>query len=89
MIRPRCSPARRAATQRDAMNMTEFAQGVVQSVDKERLANREKFLAAAAIMVCWTGLAMGGYTQIDPLIRMYELILGGLGVFGAAAWKAK
>lgn len=71
------------------MNMTEFAQGVVKSVDTERLQNREKFAAAVGIILTWTGLAVGGFTPMEPLIRMYELILGGLGVFGAAAWKAK
>lgn len=69
--------------------IAEFAQGVVQSVDKEKLANREKFLAGVAIMAAWTGLAVAGHTPMEPLIAMYQAILGGLGIGGAMAWKAK
>ena len=71
------------------MNMKDFAEGVVQSVDKEKLSNREKFLAALGIMCAWTGLAITGMTTMEPLITMYQMILGGLGVGGAMAWKAK
>ena len=55
----------------------------------EKLSNREKFLAATGIMACWTVLAITGHTPMEPLITMYQMILGGLGVGGAMAWKAK
>lgn len=71
------------------MNMKDFAEGVVQSVDKEKLSNREKFLAALGIISAWTGLAITGMTPMEPLITMYQMILGGLGIGGAMAWKAK
>ena len=67
----------------------EFAEGLVKSVDKEKLSNREKFLAATGIMACWTVLAITGHTPMEPLITMYQMILGGLGVGGAMAWRAK
>lgn len=40
-------------------------------------------------MACWTVLAITGHTPMEPLITMYQMILGGLGVGGAMAWKAK
>ncbi len=68
---------------------SEFVEGLVKSVDKENLSNLEKFLAATGIMACWTVLAITGHTPMEPLITMYQMILGGLGVGGAMAWKAK
>ena len=69
------------------MNMKEFAEGVVQSVEKEKLSNREKFIAALGIMTAWTALAITGHTPMEPLITMYQMILGGLGIGGAMAWQ--
>lgn len=67
--------------------VTEFATGVVKSVDKEKLSNREKMLAAIGIIVAWTGLALAGHTPMEPLIATYQMILGGLGIGGAMAWQ--
>jgi len=33
--------------------------------------------------------AITGHTPMEPLVTMYQMILGGLGVGGAMAWKAK
>jgi len=68
---------------------SEFVEGLVKSVDKEKLSNREKFLAATGIIAAWSILAVVGLTPMEPLITMYQMILGGLGVGGAMAWKAK
>lgn len=68
---------------------SEIVEGLVKSVDKEKLSNREKVLAATGIMACWTVLAITGHTPMEPLITMYQMILGGLGVGGAMAWRAK
>ena len=46
---------------------SEFVEGLVKSVDKEKLSNREKFLAATGIMACWTVLAITGNTPIWPM----------------------
>lgn len=44
---------------------SEFVEGLVKSVDKEKLSNREKFLAATGIMACWTVLAITGHTPTE------------------------
>lgn len=69
--------------------VAEFAQGVVKAVDKERLSNREKMLAATAVVAAWTALALAGHVSFEPLIATYQMILGGLGVGGAMAWQPR
>jgi len=69
------------------MNLSDIKQ-LVKGADMQ-LEDREKMLAGVAVMVSWTGLAIAGMTPVEPLIGMYQMILGGLGVGGAMAWKAK
>lgn len=69
------------------MNLADIKQ-IVKGADVH-LEDREKMLAGVAVMAAWTGLAIAGMTPVEPLIVMYQMILGGLGVFGAAKWQPK
>jgi len=69
------------------MNLSDIKQ-FVKGADMQ-LEDREKMLAGVAVMASWTGLAIVGITPVEPLIGMYQMILGGLGVFGAAKWQPK
>jgi len=66
----------------------DFVRGaVLEGTQKERLQNREQFLAAIGVFVVWASAVLLGDAPKEPFYQtLHDLVLG-FGGFGLAKWK--